>query len=115
MADNPEYWQQQRFERLTADGHEPFAISHVARPNGGFSYVQGEILADEVAVSGLEPQHGRPRPGVGRGPRGAAQPGTVERGVGPGEGRLEPRRVRPAAGCRRHGHMVAEVRAVPQV
>jgi hypothetical protein len=29
MADNPEYWQQQRFERLTADGHEPFAISHV--------------------------------------------------------------------------------------
>ena len=56
MADNPEYWQQQRFERLTADGHEPFAISHVARPNGGFSYVQGEILADDVAVSELTPE-----------------------------------------------------------
>jgi hypothetical protein len=53
MTENPEFWQQQRFDRLTAPDRQPFAIGYVSSPSGGFAYVRDEILADPDAIGSL--------------------------------------------------------------
>jgi len=57
MTDNPEFWQQQRHDRLTAAGRQPFEIGHVSSPRGGFSYVQNEIITDTDAIGSLSDEN----------------------------------------------------------
>lgn len=53
MTDDVEFWKQQRADRLTVNGREPFTVGYADSDSGGFCYVPNEIIADPDAIGAL--------------------------------------------------------------
>ena len=59
MTVNVEFWQQQRFERVTDPDRTPVLVGYVTSDTGGTAFVQGDVLAD----GGADRSPGAGRPG----------------------------------------------------
>lgn len=53
-GDDTEIWEQQRFERLTAEGRTPYSVDHFEWEEGGIAWVPGEFLVDAVGSDLLD-------------------------------------------------------------
>jgi len=54
MTVNVEFWQKQRFERVTDPDRTPVLVGYTTSDTGGTAFVQGDVLADGGAIEALE-------------------------------------------------------------